>query len=47
MRLLFKESKFSYHKPEKAYERRDQAKIDAWKAENHDKDKFKLLDIVT
>jgi transposase len=32
--LLFKESKFSYHKPETVYEKRNQAVIDEWKETN-------------
>jgi transposase len=32
--LIFKQSKFTYHKPEKTYKKRDQAAIDKWKAEN-------------
>ena len=44
IRLLFKEAKFTYHKPEKRYERRDQAKIDAWKAENYEKVQQMLQD---
>ena len=32
--LIFKQSKFSFHKPEKLYEKRDQAAIDEWKIKN-------------
>ncbi len=31
--LIFEEAKFSYHKPEKQYEKRNQAAIEAWKEE--------------
>lgn len=31
--VLFKESKFTYHKPEKIYKKRDQIAIDTWKNE--------------
>lgn len=32
--IIFKQSKFTYHKPEKVYKKRNQAVIDAWKKEN-------------
>ena len=31
--LLFREAKFTYHKPGRVYERRDQGAVDAWKKE--------------
>src|SRR3989338_2060140 len=31
--LLFREAKFTYHKPGRVYERRDQEAVDAWKKE--------------
>lgn len=31
--LLFKEAKFSFHKPGQVYEKRDEAKVKAWKEE--------------
>lgn len=34
MYLIFKQSKFTYHKPEKQYQRRNQAAIDEWKKQN-------------
>lgn len=34
MYVIFKQSKFTYHKPEKIYKKRDQAAIDKWKIEN-------------
>jgi len=34
LHLIFKESKFTYHKPEKIYKNRNQAAIDEWKNEN-------------
>jgi transposase len=34
MYLIFKQSKFTYHKPEKIYKNRNQAVIDKWKQEN-------------
>jgi hypothetical protein len=32
--IIFKQSKFTYHKPEKTYAKRDQVAIDAWKIEH-------------
>jgi transposase len=32
--LIFKQSKFSFHKPEKIYEKRNQKAIDQWRQEN-------------
>ncbi len=32
--LVFKEAKFTYHKPGKIYQKHDQRKVDAWKKEN-------------
>ncbi len=32
--IIFKQSKFTYHKPEKIYQRRNQDAIDKWKKEN-------------
>lgn len=32
--VIFKQSKFTFHKPEKIYQKRNQAVIDAWKKEN-------------
>jgi transposase len=34
--LIFKQSKFTYHKPEKIYTKRNQEAIDQWKKENFD-----------
>lgn len=34
MYLIFKQSKFTYHKPEKIYKNRDQIAIDKWKQDN-------------
>lgn len=34
MYVIFKQSKFTYHKPDKTYERRDQKAIDEWKEKN-------------
>ena len=31
--LLFEEAKFSFHKPGQVYEKRDEAKVEAWKTE--------------
>jgi transposase len=36
MYIIFKQSKFTYHKPEKVYQKRDQAAIDKWKTENRE-----------
>lgn len=35
--LLFREAKFTYHKPGRVYERRDQSAVDAWKKEVNSK----------
>jgi hypothetical protein len=31
--LLFEEAKFSFHKPGSVYEKRDEAKVEAWRTE--------------
>ena len=36
MHLIFKQSKFTFHKPEKIYEKRNQEAIDLWKKDNFD-----------
>ena len=33
VRLIFKEAKFSYHKPDKKYQRHDEKKIEQWRIE--------------
>jgi len=35
--LIFKKAKFTYHKPGRVYEKHDEVKIQAWKAENEEK----------
>lgn len=35
--LMFKQAKFTYHKPGRVYERHDQAKVDQWEKENKPK----------
>ena len=41
--IIFKEAKFTYHKPGRVYEKHDERKVQAWKAENEEKI-FKALD---
>ena len=36
MHLIFKQSKFTYHKPEKIYEKRNEELIDQWKKDNNE-----------
>lgn len=42
--IIFKQSRFTYHKPEKVYAKRDQAAIDKWKEENESAIKEALND---
>lgn len=35
--LLFKQAKFTYHKPGRVYQRHDRVKVDAWEKENKEK----------
>lgn len=44
LRLLFKQSKFTYHKPEKIYKKRDQFAINLWKEKNASDVREALLD---
>ena len=35
--LIFKQAKFTYHKPGRVYEKHDEKKVETWKAENEEK----------
>lgn len=42
--LIFKESKFTFHKPGRVYQRRDEEKVKEWKTANKDRVKHALLE---